>query len=229
MNVDRVLAIVGIAIGIPGFLLLFISDQWVHGVLVLLLVCALAAWWFYARWRDNLPVFTVLELTKRLTIISADGRSASLARSQKVRINHKGITEWWCRQISADGTVTNITIDQLPPDVTTSTGGTIQVCRRFQYPKQRGEEWESTLTYNIADSFTKPHEELIHMVAFRTKKLVLEVELPRNCTHADLRFTFGGEQGEKLSDPELSNNNRTITATIKRPRIGAQYHLGWEW
>lgn len=229
MNLDRVLALIGVAIGIPGFLILFMSDQWVHGVLVLLLVCALGAWWFYAWWRDKLPVFTVLELAKKLTITTPDGRTATLTRTQKVRINHKGITEWWCRNISADGAISNINIDQHPPDVTINTGGTIQVCRRFPYPKQRGEEWESTLSYDIADSFIKPREELRHLVTFKTKKVTIEVELPRGCNRADLRFTFGGEEAERLSDPELSNNNRTIKVEIKRPRIGGQYHVGWEW
>lgn len=230
MNWDRMIAVVGVCIGIPGFLLLFLSDKWAHGVLVLLLVCLCASWWYYTIWRDKQPVFTILHLEKKIVITDSTGKAATFTRTHKLKVNHKGITEWWCRNLAADGTISNIKIDGRDPDQTITTGGTIQICRRFPFPKERGEVWESTLTYDLADSFVRPWEETIHYTSFKTKKLIMEVDLPRACKRAELRFTFGGQQSELLpTKPEVSTTKQSIRVEIKRPRLGGQYHLGWEW
>jgi|HubBroStandDraft_5_1064220.scaffolds.fasta_scaffold71490_2 hypothetical protein len=226
MNWDRVLAIVGVVIGIPGFLIFFLSDKLAHAVVVLVVVCACAAWWIYTIWRDRRPVFTVFLLEKTLEI--KDPLDAFVTRRQKVRINHKGITEWWCRNLATDGTIQNILIDGMPPDETVESSGSLHVCRRFD-PKNRGDFWESTLTYQVLDSFLKNREEYIHFTGFETKNLKVEVRLCRPCTAAELYLTYAGEQRESLSAPVISPDKRVITYELKRPLLGAQYHLRWFW
>ena len=120
-------------------------------------------------------------------------------------------------------------IDGRPPDVIERIAGSIQVCRKFPFPKECGEIWKSTLTYDMTDSFMRSREEITHISAFKTKKVILEVELPRRCESAYMRFTYSGQQHQPLPNPHLSNNNQLIRAEIKRPRMGGHYHLGWEW
>lgn len=228
MNWDRTLAIVGVVIGIPGFVIFFLSDKWAHAVVVAFVVCACVAWFVYTVYRDRQPVFTILLLEKKLEVKDAQGTEAVFTRRQRVRINHKGITEWWCRNLAADGTIEDILIDGAPPDETVKSSNALHVCRRFD-PKNRGEVWESTLTYRAVNSFVKNREEYIHYTAFKTKKVTIEVRLPRQCGSAELYLTYSGEQRELLSAPQVSQDKMTITCEIKRPRLGAQYHVRWSW
>jgi hypothetical protein len=230
MTTDRALAIAGVLIGIPGFCLLFMSDKWVHGVLLLLVAVALGLWWMYANWRNKQPIFTIIDLKKKLIIHADDGSKATLTRIQKARVNHKGIAEWWCRNLSADGTLTNFLIDGKPPDEILKVSGTTQVCRRFAYPKDRGDIWESVLTYDLENSFMRPREENVHYTGFKIATMSIEIDLPRACKSAELRFTFGGQQPELLNiKPTISPDRRNISVKIKRPRLGGQYHLCFEW
>src|SRR4051812_35489714 len=102
----------GVLLGLPSFLALFFSGKWVEGSLVFVLVIFMVI----MRWFWALPEFTVLVLEKELTIKDRDARTATLVRRAEMRTNHKGIREWWCRNIASDGAVSNILIDGHPPD-----------------------------------------------------------------------------------------------------------------
>lgn len=230
MNLDRLLGIIGIVIGVPGFLILFMSDKWIEGILVLFLVMAIAGYQVYLYKQSQEPMFTVLRLDKEVRIHDDKGTKASFERRQHMKTNHPGLVEWWCRNIAADGTITNILIDGQAPDVLETSAGTIRVCRRFPRPLQKGEELTIVLTYDLTNSFLKNTESVVHLNVLKTREVVMSVELPRPCLSAETYMSYGGQQVTLINDkPAITMGNKRLEIAIKKPRLGAQYHLQWTW
>jgi len=89
---DRVLAVIGIVVGIPEFLRLFLTERWQEGVFVLVVVMICIAWSVCELWREKQPVFTMILIEKKLTIRDSEGKKSTLSRTHTARVNHKGIT-----------------------------------------------------------------------------------------------------------------------------------------
>src|SRR5581483_2539841 len=112
-------------IGVTVLLLVFMPDHTVVGVLIICILVGLT--WLF--WWLNRPMFTFISVEKVLTIQDVDGKVAKLLRYQTARANHKGITEFWCRNISADGSIDNILIDDQAPFQVRKEAGDTQVCK----------------------------------------------------------------------------------------------------
>src|SRR3989339_606515 len=110
-NIDRVLQVIGLLLAIPGLISLFYNDHVAVGILVSTLMLMLWLFW----WHLNKHAFKVIRVEKTLTVHDNGGNMASLERRQKARVIHKGLAEFWCRNISADGPITNILIDGEAP------------------------------------------------------------------------------------------------------------------
>ncbi len=230
MTTDRVLTIFSIIIGLPSFVALFISSEhrqagaaWL--VVILLLVVAR---WFWKREQEK-PQFSSLELRKNFKILTTDGTSATYSRLEKLRVNFNGINEWWNRNILQDGTVSNILIDGVVPDTLESSVGSTNVCKRFSRPLEKGEELTIEMTYELHNCFTRPHECVIHNNSAKVPLITIVIDLPRPCFRAELRMTYSGDHGKLLAPPEVSKSNRRIEAKIRKPRMGASYHVEWDW
>ena len=230
MNTDRAIAILGIIIGLPAFFALFFSNEHrLEGALVSVLVVfvVVGTWWY--RRQQAKPQFTSLELRKTYIIQTTDGSLASAQRIEKMRANFHGITEWWNRALMFDGTVTNILIDGEPPSSIVDVVGTLEVCKRFPRPLEKDEVITISMTYELHDSFTKSSESVVHTNSTDVPELVIVVELPRPCITAEVRRTYSGDHGKLEAPPSVSTNHRIIEAKIKKPHMGASYHVDWTW
>jgi hypothetical protein len=231
VSTDRVIGITSLIIGIPAFLVLFISSaQRREAILCLVLVALVLGFRAYQTYLRNLPQFSILEIRKHLAIKNVDGTNAHFVATRKMRANFNGIVEFWHRNIIQDGTIVNIQIDQHIPDEVKIISGTTNVCKRFARPLTKGEEVTTELSFDYENSFCNPtREALIHNNPFKVREVEVVIDLPKPCIKAELRQTYMGEEGKLLPTPRLSNGNRKIEIKIKKPRIGASYHVEWDW
>lgn len=213
--------------GVPGFLLFFVSVN--AGLVALVLALIGGTVWYLILIRQ--PVFTILEVEKILTVHDADGHRASLQRNQKAKANHHGVTEFWCRNISADGSIENILIDNQLPHEQKKGAGEIQVCKHFAQALTRGQQFNTSLYYEMVDSFRSNPEILIHIVESKTRKVRLIVHLPqsRPCRSAKAFSCFGGHVCKILPPPNITDMGCKIEVILNKPEIGAEYCLEWDW
>lgn len=226
MSREELLGWIGVFIGLPGVIFLFCDGHAAVAILVLLIVAAFV--WF--AWRFNKAVFTILEVHKVIRFLSPDGRSARLVRTQKARTNHP-TSEFWFRGMASDGRIENIKIDGTAPDRLVHELGTIHACKQFHHPLKPGTVSTIRLEYDLLDSFPGATESLLHTVSESAKELRLEVEFHpgRTCRSARLFRRYSG--GEKLLDgvAQRTEDGSSISATLKRPRVGTEYELEWDW
>lgn len=225
-NVDRLIALAAIILAIPSAILLFTSEHIATGIMMAVIIIILAIVWYL----NNRQSFTILNVEKKLEIHDDKGSSATLIRHQKTRANHNGLTEFWCsRSISGDGSIKNILIDGNPPHEITKDSGDIQVCMKFKRPKKAGESFDFVLSLELENTFLESTEALIHVVEMETKKLRLIVEFPstRIPTIARIILRYGGNPYKELGQIEIVGGK--IEYEIKRPRLGAEYCLEWDW
>ena len=128
-----------------------------------------------------------------------------------------------------DGSLENVLVDGSAPDLIEDNAGALDVCKRFSRPLEKGEEVTVSLSYELKNAFLKPRESVIHFNSSDVGELTITVELPRPCITAELRRTYSGDHGKVLDPPRLSANHQIIEATIRKPRMGASYHVDWTW
>jgi len=227
MNREEIIAWISLFIGLPGFALLIFNGQVVIGVLVLVLVGGVIAISVVL----GLPQFTILEVEKVLTFHDATAHMARLVRTQRARANQNGLTEFWTRNISADGRIENIQIDNGRPDDERREAGDIQVCKRYPHPLKRGQIFTMVLSYDLIDSFSNANEAVSHIVEGKTKRLQIVVnfhELKPVLT-ASAFLSFGGQIHKELEKPTVEHRNRRAEYVHKKPKLGGEYSLEWEW
>lgn len=223
MDRSELLGWIGVVVGIPSLLLLVVGKEWAAGVLGLLLILAFV--WFY--FRLNEPPFTIVEMSKIVTFRDSTGSDACVRRAQTTIANHLA-TEFWIRGVCSDGQIENILIDGHPPDEDVIELGRHHLCKRFSHPLKPHAEFILNVEYELKNSFPGNREALLHRTDLPTKIIKLEVNFhtgrpPRS---ARLFLRFGGEEKE-LERPSV--NGSILTATIRRPKIGSEYELEWEW
>lgn len=221
------LAWVGIVIGIPGFLLLFVTGQIAVGVVVVFIVAGLI--WF--RSSLDQPEFTLLLVEKTLSFTDPQGHRAAFVRVQKARANHKGLREFWIGNMSVDGSMEDIRIDGRMPDYQQQEAGDTRICKRFSRPLNRGEVVDTKTTYFLIDSFPNNPDKLLHTVAYKTKMLRVRVNFhsDRPCRNARIYLRYGSQIYKSLPPPRVSADGCDVEFEVKRPKLGAEYCLEWEW
>lgn len=180
MNTDRLLAWVGVAIGILGLIPIFrdASNQvrlaYATGLVALLIT-------FMVLYRAGKgPQYSTMSMKKTLTFTGGDRRYATLVREQRIKINYGSMNEIWCRNIVADGQIENFRIDGIPPDADDQArlGCLLDVRKRFLRTLYRGDEETVAWSYDLVDSFPENQEFMDHDVTPGTRLLELVVELP---------------------------------------------------
>ncbi len=212
-------------IGLAGLLLVFLPQHIAAGIIIAIALIIIMG---IFRWFDG-AVFTLLSVEKVLEVHDANGARATLTRHMTARVNHKGVTEFWCRNISADGNISNLKIDGAAPFEEKREAGDRQVCKRFNQPLKRHEQFEMALSYDLADSFPAPTEGLIHVVESPTKRLRLVVILPegRKARAARMLLRFGGQVHKELNKPTIKG--RRIEFETAWLKLGEEYCLEWDW
>ncbi len=224
-----VLVIIGTVVAAPVAPLLFDSHQAVIPATVITIGIAMLV----LRWWLHHPEFNLLLVEKVLTVSNATGRKATLIRNLHGKVTLKGLTEFWCRNIAADGTIVNIMINDEPPQKTIHETGDIHVGKRFPRRLRGGEKFSLQLSYELVDSFINRTGALIHVVESKTEKLRMIVMLPRERPAKSARASLrsDGQSPKKLPDPLLSglNAGERVEIEIENPKSGAEYCLEWSW
>jgi hypothetical protein len=218
---------VGILIGLPGFLILFLNGQYAIAFVIL---CAIALL-IYSAYLFSLPEFTITEIEKILIIRDKQGSVAVLIRRQKAICNHKGVTEFWCGGIGATGGIDDIRIDKRKPDAIEESCKQFRICKHFTEPLRRGERFSTEVSYKVRDSFLEETERLIHSTDYMTKELIMRVRLPpgRKCKAAKAYTCINQHPQRHLAAPDVSSDQREITLKVVRPKKGVEYVVEWVW
>ncbi len=227
MDRHDVFALIGIIVGIPGLLYFFLSGQWVIGILAVLVIAVVLA----AAWFVNQPQVTLLSNDKILTF---EDRAAhrSIQRSDLAfRANHKGVQMIRLGSLSTDGSVEDITVDDRPPSRQQIRAGEIEILKEFRNPLERGQVETLRVSTTYIDSFEKDTESFTHVVAHKTKKLRLTVNFrpERPCRRARASLRYGGQVHQTLSRIDVSGDGRMARLEVKRPKLGAEYTVEWDW
>jgi hypothetical protein len=231
MNTDRVLAWVGVAIGILGLIPIF-RDASLQLAIAYTIVLALLLILFAFLYRSGRgPQYATLSMKKTLRIVETDGSLARMSREQRIRVNYGQLSEIWCRNIVADGSIQNLLIDKSPPDDEKRMGCLLSICKRFSTPLFRGQEATILWTHELLNAFPAINERMEHDVTPETLYLELIVELPnsRPCRAATLHESVSGEPARLLPDPTIELHGTVLKAVVKRPREGRTICLSWEW
>ncbi len=125
--------------------------------------------------------------------------------------------------------MTNILFDSEIPYITKEDSRSRQICKKFSVPLKVGEEVTVVMTCNYNDSFTDPRESVIHINTLSINLVVISVTLPKPCIKVEAYKTYGGQAATSIEAPEITNGNKQIDLTIKKPLMGASYHLDWTW
>ena len=233
MTRTELLALIGIIVGIPSFLALWLTGSETIGILVFIIVCGLVYYYYDAK----RPDFTQLSVHKKLEIFDHAGKRATVTNCKTLKANHSGLSEFVCRRISADGTLANFSYNFGPPRAEEANpiepemkAGVCIVRIPFPHRLRKWEKREVTLTYDLIDSFTRKTESGTLVVGYPTRKAKFEIQLPRNrpCQEARVFYRSGAHE-YKMDSPDVSNRNRTIIWEGKNLPGGADYEVEWDW
>jgi hypothetical protein len=231
MSTDRILAWVGLAIGILGLIPIF-RDSSLQLTIAYVVVLTLLVILFAFLYRSGRgPQYATLSMRKTLEIVEADGSLARMRREQRIRVNYGQLSEIWCRNIVADGSIQNLLIDNNPPDDEKRMGCLLSICKRFETPLFRGQEKTIVWTYELRNSFLARTEVLDHDVKQATRYLELTVVLPasRPCCGASMHELIAGDPEKLLPNPTIDMHGTILKAILKRPEKGRTIRLTWEW
>jgi hypothetical protein len=231
VSIDRKLAWVALLIGVAGLIPAFKEAGWAWTLPIILFLLAIGGYLAYSEWSSTRTAVSILSLEKKVVIHDRSGANASLVRVQKIRVNQGWLSEYWFRNMVSDGQFGAFTIDGEAPSESKRLGCLVSYSKRFEKPLSKGTVRELKLACEPQDSFLARDEGLLHDVAQDTHELILKVELPadRVCLEARLLLEAAGEPAKELQKPEVAEDRRTITATIKRPKTGFTYNLCWWW
>lgn len=232
MNWDRLLTIAGLTFGLPGFLLLFFEPTRTAAILAVLLALALLAGAYVAHYLSTLPPYTMKTAAVSLVIKDKGGKNAHLSKEYEIRPNYSHLTTMTHRNIAADGETNNICWNDrpVPAHRIRSILGEYEVTIEFPAQCKRWHTFKGKLSYDVEDSFLGNPEGLVYVADFPTKLARIHIDLPqeRPCSRA---YTYKVVGAQKVSyiDPDVSSDKARIELEIKRPRIGSEYMLYWDW
>lgn len=228
---ERALAIAGLVIGLPGFVLLFVSVNVAIPIIMLVLAALACGGWYYAHFMSNQSPFTVMH--NEITLSFEDGvRLAILEKRYTIRANVRDQRQIYFRNNSADGVFEGAFVDNLPlPDHSiTAEGGDLRISVKLDPPPIKGESFVVLLKLHWRDAFNLNRETLIYQPDLPTKRATLKVVFPPDipCREPYSRLIQGsGENG--YVPPTVTSGGTSICLEIKNPKFGIEYKLGWSW
>jgi hypothetical protein len=229
LNLDRLLAAIGILIGLPSFLLLFFSGNFVIGIFVFIILCGIA--WFYYH-ENFLGPFNAVMSKKCLELLDKEGRKAKITLDGWVKPNHKGLHEFVLANIRSDGRIENFNSNFGTPLVKKEAGGYI-VHIRFPNELKKGRLINVILTYDIIDGYLSNNESTSGVVEHLTKEMEFEALFPKNRPFLDTSvYKISGSDRKELHKPSCSEDHLRISWKMKRffgLERGAFFKLEWTW
>lgn len=231
-TLDRVLAVLGVLLGIPA-ILGFFSQRFGEGLLLTGLVLLIVGYLLYRRYEESQPLFTYLEMHKILKFHDAAATTAGFSTIVTARANHTGVSQLWFRNINADGDVTNFRIDgaPVPQNLIVKKAGSYEVCKQFDRPLRRGDTEQITLSYDLINAFSSTHEGITHVTVTKTKKLKIRVEFHSQRVGHNVRFyaAYGGGIEKDLDPPRFDNTGLALEIELEGLKTAAYYTIDWNW
>jgi len=234
---DELLRWVGIGFGLIGFiraLYFFLNEQVVGGLLTLGIVVVIVAAIFAIRWLTSLPPFTVLESEKTLSFEGdARGHNARYDDVRTIRANHKGMSEYWFKEIGPPDFIQHISVDGEDPRDQHTELNALRVCKRFPHTLGWREKFKTTLSLDIVGAFPEEHEAYIHKILDDTKKVEIRVKFHhrKRCISAQAYVGYGGGAYEPLTTGNFNraDDGRELVLKLRKPRRGQHYRIEWDW
>ncbi len=234
---DRTLAWISLLLSIFGAiptLYFFFNEQAVGGLLTLgtLAIVVLAV--LTIRWLLSQPPFTLLNVEKKLEFKDSGAHKAVHADTRKVMANHKGITEFWFKDIGQSGSLDNVFINGEAPDLEEQRpGGSMGVGKRYPHHFEWRQQFKAALSMDIFDAFPDEREFYTHKVMDKTKRLTMTVRFDRGKRFRSARvfLGYGGASYEELKKADLTKTNDgcELELVVRRPKLGQEYRLEWDW
>ena len=231
MSLDRGLALVGLVLALPGFLLLFLSGQEAVAVLVLVLGagCLIGAFVVHFIWTQPPYTFKIAEVT--LSFIGGKDR-ALLSKEYIIRPNYRNLQQMKHKNIASDGTVKNIcwNDEPVPQNKILTRLGEYAVTIDFPTTCVWLRNFTGKLSYELINSFGGNSEGIFYSVDYPTKKVIIRVNFPEDCLCIHAHATLIQGAGEKeIQDPAISSDRKSLVLKLKRPKLGSQYGIYWQW
>lgn len=232
MNLDRLLALSGIIVGLPGFFFLFLSANTVVSSIAVFFGFSLLAAAYLVFYFSGLPPYSVRNADVTLTLHDGHGKAATLSKEYEIRPNYRHLSIMTHRNIASDGETLNISWDDKPVSENDIKKilGEYEVTIKFPNTLKRWRNFKGKLSYSVQDSFLQDHEGIHWVADFPTKNAKIRIILPddRPCKRST-SYKILGAQKVAFSEPHISKNGKSIELEIKRPPIGSEYAIYWDW
>lgn len=231
MTPDRVLAIVGVVLGIPGVAVLVLTADQTVAILATILAIALIAAALFIRYVLNAPPYTVREANVTLAF-PQDEQTAILSKEYRIVPNFSHLRQIEHKNIAADGQIQNIQWNDapVPPNFIAYRLGEYEIRIDLPFHPRRWHEFSGKLSYECIGSFNGQTESIVYCVDFPTKEARIVVEFPPNrpCRASEARKIQGA--GEMpIHRPEVTPDGRRLELRLRRPTFGASYIIYWTW
>jgi hypothetical protein len=235
LNFDRVLAILGIMLAIPGIVVLFQAPRLEEGLLLSALMLVISAysahlyWWEYVQ-----PSFTHLEMDKSLHFQAPNNQNNQIAIVETVvksKVNHSGSSQLWFRNFLPGDKFRNVLINGKAPLQTKIRAGSFEFCNDFDRPLSSGEVVEVRLSYEVHDGFADSrHEFVTHVVGTKTRKLKLKVRFDptKPGRNVQCHVIHGTGVGRFIRNLPVNREN-AVEIEIPKPKAASRYTIEWDW
>jgi hypothetical protein len=101
---------------------------------------------------------------------------------------------------------------------------------QFRHAKPRWKIFTGALSYEAKDSFNASHEGMVYEPDLPTRAASIKVVCPPKRTLRNPGAARMLGSGEKpMPAPEVSSDGKTVVLSIKRPRMGEEYSIFWDW
>lgn len=231
MTPDRILAIIGVILGLPGVLTLALTANQTLAITAGVLAVLLLGAAYYVRHILNAPPYRVKDAKVTLSF-PEDHRRAILRKEYRIVPNFGHLRQMEHKNIAADGQIENICWDDrpVPPSNILFRLGEYEIKIDWPIPPRRWQEFSGKLSYDCINSFDAPTEMIVYCVDFPTRCATIVVEFPhdRPCNTCEARQTRGASE-VPVQTPELSQDRRRLELKLRRPSYGAQYVIYWTW
>jgi hypothetical protein len=231
-SLDRWIGIVALILGIPGFLLLFLTKDYAVALLIVGIGVLLFGAAYLINRAGKLPPFRMKSVRVDLRLIDVLGNEATLRKEYEVIPSYAHLTAMSHRNIAADGAITNLQWNDTPidPSWIEQVLGEYQITAKFPGPLPKGKLFKCALSYNADGSFLQTEEGLVYVVDFPAKTVTISIRFPedRMCTDAWC-FRVQGAGKVPLPKPQVNATQKTLQVKLKRPQVGAEIEIKWHW
>lgn len=222
----------GIVTTVASITLVYFEQSNVIAGLLIVITIVLFISAAYVKYALSLPTYIVSSIDVVLTIHDAQGNQASIMKTYNMICNFNNQDRIAHRNIAAEGDITNFRSDGrvINANEITTVLGEYHLNLRLPSPKNKGDKFEHSISYDLTNSFPSNIEGLAFEPDYKTKTVNLIVNLPndKKCVRT-FAYYLEGSGRISMCDPAISTEFTKITKTINKPKMGYEYCLVWEW